>query len=505
MAASSDLHALPGTRDRFFITASVMLATIMQVLDSTIANVALPHMEGSLSATQDQITWVLTSYIVAAAIGTPLTGWLAGRFGRKRIFLISVTGFTVTSVACALSTSLVQMVAARLLQGLFGAALVPLSQATMLDINPPEKHAQAMSVWGMGVTVGPILGPALGGWLTDQYNWRWVFYVNVPIGLVALFGIYAFMRETRPLARRLDLFGFGTLSLAIAALQLFLDRGEVQDWFGSTEIWVELLTAIIAFAFFLVHTFTVQTASFFNRALARDRNFVTGCGFYFVMGAVLYATRALLPPFLQDLMGYPVVAAGLATAPSGAGSMLAMMLAGQLAGRFQARALIGAGFAISAFSLWQMSGYTFEMSEGVVIWTGFVQGLGLGLISVPLTTATFSTLDPMLRGDGTSIYSLSRNIGSSIGISFVQAQLTRNTQIAHSSLVEHVNPFNPLLQAGSHWNTATASGLAALNAEVTRQASMIGYVDAFRLLMLLALSVLPFLLLMKPERKPQAV
>lgn len=504
MAASSEPHALPGTRDRLFITASVMLATIMQVLDSTIANVALPHMEGSLSATQDQITWVLTSYIVAAAIGTPLTGWLAGRFGRKRIFLVSVTGFTVTSVACALSTSLVQMVAARLLQGLFGAALVPLSQATMLDINPPEKHAQAMSVWGMGVTVGPILGPALGGWLTDQYNWRWVFYVNVPIGLIALFGIYAFLRETRPVARRLDLFGFGTLSIAIAALQLFLDRGEVQDWFGSIEIWIELLVAVISFAFFLVHTLTVQTTSFFNRELARDRNFVTGCCFYFVMGAVLYATRALLPPFLQDLMGYPVVAAGLATAPSGAGSMLAMMLAGQLAGRFQARALIGAGFAISAFSLWQMSGYTFEMSEGVVIWTGFVQGLGLGLISVPLTTATFSTLDPMLRGDGTSIYSLSRNIGSSIGISFVQAQLTRNTQIAHSSLVEHVNPFNPLLQGASGWDTTTASGIAALNAEVTRQASMIGYVDAFRLLMLLALSVLPFLLLMKPETKRKA-
>ncbi|HEY1610308.1 MAG TPA: DHA2 family efflux MFS transporter permease subunit [Paraburkholderia sp.] len=438
MVVSSEQHALPGPRDRFFITASVMLATIMQVLDSTIANVALPHMEGSLSATQDQITWVLTSYIVAAAIGTPLTGWLAGRFGRKQIFLVSVTGFTVTSVACALSTSLVQMVAARLLQGLFGAALVPLSQATMLDINPPEKHAQAMSVWGMGVTVGPILGPALGGWLTDRYDWRWVFYVNVPIGLIALVGIYAFMRETRPVTRRLDLFGFGTLSIAIAALQLFLDRGEVQDWFGATEIWIELLTAIIAFAFFLAHTLTVETNSFFNRALARDRNFVTGCCFYFVMGAVLYATRALLPPFLQDLLGYPVIAAGLATAPSGAGSMLAMLLAGQLAGRLQARVLIGAGFAISAFSLWQMSGYTFEMSESVVIWTGFV------------------------------------------------------------------NPFNPLLQGGSHWDATTASGIAALNAEVTRQASMIGYVDAFRLLMLLALAVLPFLLLMKPERKRQA-
>ncbi|WP_118182545.1 DHA2 family efflux MFS transporter permease subunit [Paraburkholderia phosphatilytica] len=494
-------HVLPERRVRMFITASVMLATIMQVLDSTIANVALPHMEGSLSATQDQITWVLTSYIVAAAIGTPLSGWLAGRFGRRQVFLISVVGFTVTSVACALSTTLVEMVGARLLQGLFGAALVPMSQATMLDINPPEKHAQAMAVWGMGVTLGPILGPALGGWLTDAYNWRWVFYVNVPIGLVAFFGIYAFMSETRPVARRLDLFGFTTLSIAILGLQLFLDRGEVQDWFGSIEIWIELLTAVIAFAFFVVHTFTVRTTSFFNRALARDRNFVSGCCFYFVMGAVLYATRALLPPFLQDLMGYSVVDAGFATAPGGAGSMLAMMMAGQLLGRFQARTLIAVGFSISAFSLWQMSGYTFEMSESTVIWSGFLQGLGLGLISVPLTTATFSMLDPMLRGDGTSIYSLSRNIGSSIGISFVQAELTRNTQVAHSSLVEHVNAFNPLLQGGaSHWQTGSASGLAALNAEVTRQASMIGYVDDFRLLMLLALCIVPFVSLMKPER-----
>ncbi|CAH2785706.1 MAG: Inner-membrane proton/drug antiporter (MSF type) of tripartite multidrug efflux system [uncultured Paraburkholderia sp.] len=491
----------PARRIGIFITASVMLATIMQVLDSTIANVALPHMEGSLSATQNQITWVLTPYIVAAAIGTPLTGWLSGRYGRRHIFLISVAGFTLTSVACALSASLAEMVAARLLQGLFGAALVPLSQATILDINPPRKHAQAMAMWGMGVTIGPILGPALGGWLTDVCNWRWVFYVNVPIGLVAFFGIYTFMKEARPLARKLDLFGFGTLSIAIAALQLFLDRGEVQDWFGSIEIWIKLLTACIAFAFFLVYN-RRHSHSFFNVALARDRNLVTGCGFYFVMGTVLYATRALLPPFLQNLLGYSVVAASLATAPSGAGSMLAMLLAGQLLKRFQSRVLIAAGFSILAFSLWQMQRYTFDMSEGVVMWTGFLQGLGLGLISVLLTKATFSTLDPLMRGDGTSIYSLSRNIGSSIGISFVQTELTR-TQIAHSSLVEHVNEFNPLLQGNvpPAWNLANPAGLGALNAEVTRQASMIGYVDNFHLLMLFALCIVPFLLLIKPERR----
>ncbi|WP_213767014.1 MDR family MFS transporter [Caballeronia sp. dw_19] len=508
MSVDNVLSSTINPKTRAFVTVSVMLATIMQVLDSTIANVALPHMEGSLSATQDQITWVLTSYIVAAAIGTPLTGWLAGSFGRKRLFLLSIAGFTVASIVCGASTSLAEMVAARLLQGIFGASLVPLSQAVMLDINPPEKHGQAMAVWGMGVTIGPILGPTLGGWLTDSYNWRWVFYVNVPIGIVAFIGILAFMAETKVSPRKLDLFGFSTLSIAIGALQLFLDRGEVQDWFGSTEIWIESLSALIAFSLFLAHTLTVQTTSFLNRELARDRNFVAGCGFYFVMGAVLYATRALLPPMLQDLMQYSVVKTGLVTAPSGAGSMIAMMLAGRLVGPLKPRTLIASGFAMAAFSLWQMSHYNLYMSESTVIWSNFLQGLGLGMISVPLTTAAFSTLDQHLRGDGTSIYSLSRNIGSSIGISFVQTELTRNTQIAHSSLVEHINIFNPLAQPDvlpPIWDFRSPSGLAALNAEVTRQASMIAYIDDFRLLFILTLAVMPLLMLLKAtQAQPKA-
>ena len=505
MNPAESAQILPNPKTRALITLSVMLATIMQVLDSTIANVALPHMEGSLSATQDQVTWVLTSYIVAAAIGTPLTGWLAGRFGRKRVFLFSVVGFTATSIVCGLSTSLAEMVAARLLQGLFGASLVPLSQATMLDINPPVRHAQAMALWGMGVTIGPILGPALGGWLTDSYNWRWVFYVNVPVGLFAFLGIFFCMPVTRSLGRKLDIFGFATLSIALAAFQLFLDRGEVQDWFGSIEIWVEMLMAGIAFLVFLIHTLTVETTSFFNRRLGLDRNFVSGCCFYFVVGVVLYSTRALLPPFLQDLMGYSVVDAGIATAPSGAGSMLAMLLAGQLLRLFQPKTLIAAGFAIAAVSLWQMSTYTLDIAPGLIMWNGFVQGLGIGLISVPLTTATFSTLNESLRGDGTSIYSLSRNIGSSIGISIVQFELTRNTQIAHSSLVEHINVFNPLLQqAAGAWDTRSSAGIAALNAEVTRQATMMGYIDDFKMLMVLTLVVMPFVMLLKKRPRPGA-
>jgi DHA2 family multidrug resistance protein len=507
MERDESARQYPATRLRIVITCSVMLATIMQVLDSTIANVALPNMEGSLSTTQDEISWVLTSYIVASAIATPLSGWLAGRFGRRRVFLFMIIGFTILSVACGLSTSLSQMVTARFFQGLCGAALVPLSQATMLDINPPHRHAQAMAVWGMGVMVGPILGPTLGGWLTDNYNWRWVFYVNVPIGVLACIGILLGMRETAPAAKRLDTFGFAFLSIAIAALQLFLDRGEIQDWFDSVEIRIEFWVAIIAFVVFIIHTLTTESTSFFNRRLALDRNFVAGCCFYFVLGALLYSTRALLPPFLQDLLGYPVSNAGYATAPSGAGSMIAMMLAGQLLKRFSAPSVIAFGFLIAAFSLWQMTGFDLYISERIIVINGFIQGLGIGMISVPLTTATFSTLNPSIRGDGTAIYSLSRNIGSSIGISVVQTLLTRNAQISHASLVQYVSVFNPLLQDANPqqgWDIHSSSGLAAINAELTKQATMIAYLDDFRMLMLMTLITIPFVFLLKRARQTRA-
>ncbi|MBS0427392.1 MAG: DHA2 family efflux MFS transporter permease subunit, partial [Proteobacteria bacterium] len=299
--------AAPNTvAHRGMITVSIMLATIMQALDTTIANVALPHMQGSLQASQDQITWVLTSYIVAAAITLPLTGWLCGHWGRRRVFLVSVVGFTVASALCGLAGSMVEIVAARLLQGVFGAALVPLSQAVLLDINPREKVGQAMAIWGAGIMVGPILGPLLGGWLTDQFDWRWVFFINLPVGLVALWGIARYLPESRPKAEKLDLFGFVSLSLAIGMLQMFLDRGEQLDWFDSWEIRLEAATAVVAFAFFVVHTWTVQGTSFLDRALLKDRNFVTGLLFAFIVGMILFATMSLLPTFLQGLMGYPV-------------------------------------------------------------------------------------------------------------------------------------------------------------------------------------------------------
>ena len=498
--------AAPGDGlNRRMITISIMLATIIQALDGTIANVALPHMQGSLSASQDQITWVLTSFIVAAAIATPLTGWLCDRYGQKNIFLASVAGFTLASALCGLAGSLAQIVIARMLQGVFGAALVPLSQATLLDINPREKHGSAMAVWGMGVMIGPILGPTLGGYLTDSFNWRWVFFINLPIGAVAFYGIWRYIRKL-PAPRKMtfDAFGFATLSLSIGALQMLLDRGEQNDWFGSTETWVEAVVLAMSFAYFVAHTATRPAGqSFFDYRLLKNANYVSGLLFIFVVGLVLFATRALTPTMLQGLMGYPAKIAGLVTAPSGIGTMIAMMVVGRLVGKFDLRLLLGAGFLITAFSLWQMTRYTLVLSQSDIVWPGVIQGLGLGLVFVPLSAATFATLSPEMRADGTAIYSLIRNIGSSIGIALVQTLLVRNTASMHASLTEKITIANPALLD----NVATPDAAALLNNELNRQASMISYVDDFWLMMILTLCVIPLLLLIRPAARsaPAAV
>tara|TARA_R110000851_G_scaffold297817_3_gene453129 strand:+ start:434 stop:1933 length:1500 start_codon:yes stop_codon:yes gene_type:complete len=486
------------------ITVSIMLATIIQALDGTIANVALPHMQGSLSASQDQITWVLTSFIVASAIAMPMTGWLCDRFGQKNIFLISIAGFTIASMLCGISGSLTEIVLARLLQGVFGAALVPLSQAVLLDINPPEKHGSAMAVWGMGVMIGPILGPTVGGWLTDNYNWRWVFFINVPIGMLAFYGVWRFIRQIAPERRMsFDLFGFATLSLGIGALQMLLDRGELNDWFASTETWIELIVMVLSFAYFAVHTaLTPPEKSFFDYRLLLNSNYVSGLLFIFVVGLVLFATRALTPTMLQGLMGYPAATTGLVTAPSGLGTMLAMVIVGRLTGRVNLRVLLIAGFGMTALSLWQMSGYAPELSQSDIVWPGVIQGIGLGLVFVPLSAATFATLAPAMRAQGTAIYSLMRNIGSSVGIAMVQTLLVRNTQIMHSSLSEHLDYTNPGLAASqSLYDTTTQAGLLMLNNEVTRQASLIGYIDDFWLMFIMTIAVIPLVFLIRTPKK----
>ncbi|OZI62842.1 EmrB/QacA family drug resistance transporter [Bordetella genomosp. 11] len=501
MSATGRPSAVP---HKSMITVSIMLATIMQTLDSTIANVALPHMAGGLSASQDQITWVLTSYIVAAAIATPVTGWLTGRYGLKSVFLVSIAGFTVMSLACGAAGNLAQIVAARLLQGAFGAALVPLSQAVMLDVNEPKDHAKAMAVWGMGVMLGPILGPTLGGWLTDNMNWRWVFLINLPVGLLSFYGVARFIHDDG--ARRdgrFDVFGFATLAVAIGLLQLMLDRGEQADWFDSIEIRVYAICAFVSFTFFILHTATSGEHSFFKVALLRDRNFAIGLSFYFLLGLLLYATRALLPPLLQTLLGYPVVTTGVVTAPSGLGTMVSMLVAGRLVGRMDGRLIIALGFGLTTLSLWQMSGYTPQITEWDVIVPGFIQGLGLGFTSVPLTTMTFSTLDRSLRSDGTAIYSLSRNIGSSIGISAMQTLLVRNSATLHASLGAYVTGAALMMHPDAlsrTFDVHTAQGLAALNEIVTNQASFIAYLDDFRFMMWMTLAAIPCLAFMRTRR-----
>jgi DHA2 family multidrug resistance protein len=488
------------------ITLSIMAATIMQTLDTTIANVALPHMQGTLSASQDQIAWVLTSYIVAAAIATPLTGWLVDRFGQRNVFVTSVIGFTVASALCGLSNSLAEIVAARLLQGVFGAALVPMSQVVLMDINPPAKQGPAMAVWGMGVMVGPILGPTLGGWLTDSYDWRWVFFINVPVGIIATYGIWRYIHPV-PASRRMqfDLFGFTALSLAIGALQMLLDRGEQNDWFSSTETWIEAIIMVVAFTYFVAHTaLTRADKSFFDYRLLKNRNYVTGVMFIFIVGLVMYATRALLPTMLEDLLNYPVTTTGLVTAPSGIGTMLAMLIAGRVVGRIDLRLILFCGFAITAIAIWQMTRYSLDLSQSDIVWPGVVQGFGLGFVFVPLSAATFATLSPDMRAQGTAIFSLVRNIGSSIGISMVQTVLVRSTVSAHAALVERLTYANPAWSdpaVASAFDLNRLSGAAALDGLVTEQASMIAYLNDFRLMLYLTLAVIPLLFLIRVPRR----
>jgi len=486
---------------RGMITVAIMLATIMQALDTTIANVALPHMQGALQSSQDQISWVLTSYIVAAAIATPLTGWLCSAFGRRRVFLIAVAGFTVASALCGMADNILEIVGARLLQGLFGAALVPLSQAVLLDINPKEKIGQAMAIWGAGIMIGPILGPMLGGWLTENASWRWVFYINLPVGVLAFYGIARFLPESRPAGVRLDLFGFATLSIAIGLLQMFLDRGEQLDWFDSIEIRVEAIGALIAFAFFLAHTFTAIGASFFDRRLLKDANFVTGLLFAFIVGLVLYATMALLPTLLQGLLGYPVVYTGMVMAPRGIGTMAAMLLVGRMLQVIDARAIMALGFTLTAIALYMMTGMTLDMNSRVIITSGVIQGLGIGFTFVPLSAVAFATLAPDLRNDGTPIFSLLRNIGSSVGISIVQAMLTSGTARAHAELASDITAGNLAFQSlPAAVNPATAAGLGIINGLVDRQAAMMAYLDDFRFMLALTVVSLPLLLLIRKAR-----
>jgi MFS transporter, DHA2 family, multidrug resistance protein len=486
--------------NRAALTVCVILATLMQALDTTIANVALPYMQGSVAASQDQIAWVLTSYIVAAAIMTPPTGFLAGRFGIKRLFLVAIAGFTFASMLCGMAQSLTQLVLFRVLQGAFGASLVPLSQTVLLGSYPRERQGFAMALFGIGVMIGPVLGPVLGGWLTENYSWRYVFYINLPIGIIDLIGIMIFLPDTaRNAGAKLDWFGFGTLSIAIGCLQIVLDRGEQQDWFGSGEIIIEAIIAASAFYLFLVHTFTAKNP-FVRPAMFRDRNFAAGMMFIAIVGLTYYASMALQPPYLQGLMDYPVVTAGLVMGPRGVGTMASMLIVGRLVGRADTRVLLAVGLTLTAWSFYQMTGWTPAVSQATIIGITMVQGAGLGFLFVPLSAATLSTLPQSERAEGAGLFSLSRNIGSSVGISVVNSLLVQNTQINHADIAAQITPVNRALAnplIAHAWDPLTAAGRAALDAMITQQAQIIAYIDDYKMLMIATLVVMPLLIVFR--------
>ncbi|HEY0852183.1 MAG TPA: DHA2 family efflux MFS transporter permease subunit [Bradyrhizobium sp.] len=484
---------VPGLR-RNMVTICAMTATIMQALDTTIANVALPYMQGTLSASQDQINWVLTSYIVAAAIMTAPVGWVANRFGRKRIFIICSAGFTIASVLCGLAHDITQMVAFRLAQGVFGAALVPLSQAVMLDSYTLQERAKAMSIWGMGVMMGPIMGPSLGAWLTETYSWHWVFLVNLPFGIFTVLGLIIFMEETRKNhTLRFDWFGFAALAVAIGSLQLALDRGEQLGWLESNEIIAEFIISAVGFYYFFAHSFTASSP-FIQFAMFKDRNFITGCIFMGVMGLVLYSTMALASPFLQNVIGYPIISAGLLLATRGFGTFVAMMMVGRLMRHIEARTLIVTGLSLTAWTLYHMSGWTDQTGTNEIIVISVAQGFGFGLVFVPLSTVAFLSLAPHLRTDGTSMLTLLRNVASSIGISIVISQLTEGSRRSYAILNEHINPFNHAIQMPDVrrlMDLSTDAGRALADVILKAQAQILAFSHDYQMVTLFILCSIP--------------
>ena len=480
-----------------WLTASIMLATVMQVLDTTIANVALPHMAASLGSTQQEITWVLTSYIVASAIATPVTGWAAERLGRRTVFAAAIAGFTVSSLLCGIATSLPEMVVFRVFQGVFGAVLIPLAQAVLLDINPREKIGQAMAVYGAGIMVGPIIGPTLGGYLTEVFNWRYVFLINLPVGILALIGVLIYLPRETTTARRFDFTGFAMLAVGVGALQLMLDRGESVGWFEAVEIWLYFGLCLSGIWAFVIHCLTTENP-FVDLRMFNDRNFVMGLIFIFIIGLTLFSGLALLPPLLQQLMGYPVIETGLVMAPRGVGTMLSMVLVGRLVGRLDPRGLVIIGLVLTAWSLHIMTGFESQMDSGPIIVSGVMQGFGLGFVFVPLSTLTFATISSKYRGDATAMFSLVRNVGSGVGISLVTVVLSRMIVVNHAELADtltaeshQVRHLMPQLLNGSELYATIVDGL------VSQQSAMIAYIDNFLLMMIFTVTVFPIVLLLK--------
>ena len=485
-------------------TLGLMLASVMQVLDTTIANVALPHMQSSLSASTDSVTWVLTSYMIASAVATPVTGWLADRVGARRLFIVGLFFFIVASMLCGAARNLEQIVIFRVIQGIAGAFLPPLSQSFMLDTTRPSRHPTVMSIWSATVMVGPIVGPLLGGWLTENWNWRFVFYINLPVGLIALVILLTQLPERPTIRRRFDMFGFIWLSLALAGMQLFLDRGNHVDWFDSTEVWVYAMLVACGGWISLVH-FRTSPHPLLNFGLFRDRNFALATGFMVVLGGILFSTLALIPPMMQNLFGYTVMGTGLVLMPRGLGSIVSTLIGGVLTRRgVDLRLTMGAGMVVTALTMRAMAGWPLEVDSTTIVVTAFVQGMGFGLVFIPINILAFSTLAPNQRTEASSIMNLCRGVGGSVGISVVIVALARNMQISHADIAGNITRESggAVLDVSSmdRFQQLGDAAMTIVNAEVTRQAAMVAYVDDFYLMSWATLLMVPLLLLLRTSK-----
>ncbi len=498
----SDAVALP--RHPALISGSVMLAAFLYSIDWTIAAVALPHMQGAFSATPDQISWVITSYIVASAVMIPTAGWLSSRFGRKRVFLWAMAGFTIASLFCGLADSLAFEVFARLIQGLCGAFIIPLSQAITLDTYPTEQHGRAMALWGTGAVFGSVIGPTIGGYVTEYMSWRYIFYLNIPFGILAWLGILAFVPETvKNPKHRLDWFGFLALALGLGALQMMLDRGGRLDWFESGEIVLEACLCVLGFYLFLTHSLTTRNP-FLDLRMFTQRSYFFALAFVFGYGLLTLPPMVMMPTFLAEIRGYNIDTVGLLQSPRGLGLLSAMLISGRIVHRVAPRILMAIGLLSLAISSAEMATWNINVGEWPIIWTGFLQGLGAGIILVPTQVLAFSTLAPHQRTEATGVFNLVRSVGASVGISLAFGYFVHTSAVHHAQMVEQVTPYHAALQSeavAKHWNLNTPEGHAKLEREINRQAAMFGYTADFALLAIGAALGLPLLLLMGSGRR----
>ena len=498
----------------WIVAVAVMFATFMEVLDTTVVNVSLPHIAGNLSATIDESTWVLTSYLVANAIVLPMTGWLARNFGRKRLLMASVSGFTLSSLLCGLAPNLSSLVFFRLVQGATGGAMQPLSQAVLLEAFPPHERGKAMGFWGLGIVVAPILGPVLGGWLTDTYSWRWVFYINLPVGIASLIMTQLYVFDPpylRQESAKIDYWGIGLLTLWVGCLQIALDLGQQRDWFSSHFITALVVIFAGSLVAFIIREL-VAPDPIIDLHVFRNRTYATGVFMMTIVGFVLYGSLVLLPLMLQTLLGYPSLQAGIAMAPRGMGSLIGMPLIGLLVGKFDARKLVAMGFIAGGLTLIWLGQLNLNAGYWDIFWPQFCQGLGLSALFVPLTTISMDAIPREQMGNATSLFNLMRNVGGSVGIAITGTMLSRSTQSYVSVLGSNVDVYSTstqrafeaaragFLAAGSDLATATQRAYAALFGMVQQQASMVAFVDLFRLLGLIFVLLVPLILLMRRPR-----